>query len=294
MRRRSISYSVITTTRDDEKGLARLSACLLAQGVLPIAWMIVDSGSRDGTPAIAKELANKIGFVKTLGVPGPETPTRGAPIARAFSTGIAVLERRSDLVAKVDADVSFDAHFFERILNAFADEPSLGIASGRCYEPARNGRWRESRVSGRSVHAQCRVYRRACLDEILPFEQRMMWDGLDQIQANAAGWSTRVVADAFYRHHRPIGQRDRSRLSTWFDEGASAHYVGYRPHYVALKGVVRAPRDPSSIGFVAGYVAAATRRRPRHRSASILAEVRRQQSALVLARRLRDALGGSR
>src|SRR3954465_903057 len=51
-----LTYAVITPARDEEDNLRRLGDALAAQTVLPTAWVIVDDGSTDGTPAGAAGL----------------------------------------------------------------------------------------------------------------------------------------------------------------------------------------------------------------------------------------------
>ena len=52
----------------------------------------------------------------------------------AFNAGVDALLARPDILFKLDADVSFEPDFFERLLDAFAEDPHLGIAGGECLE----------------------------------------------------------------------------------------------------------------------------------------------------------------
>ena len=63
---------------------------------------------------------------------------------------LAELADPPDVVVNLDADVSFEPDFFERLLDAFAADPTLGIASGTCYE-LEGGDWRERHVTGSTV-----------------------------------------------------------------------------------------------------------------------------------------------
>ena len=44
-------------------------------------------------------------------------------------------------------------------------------------------------VTGSTVWGASRAFRWACLQEILPFEERVGWDGIDEFKANARGWT---------------------------------------------------------------------------------------------------------
>ena len=61
-------------------------------------------------------------------------PVRGGPIVRAFHVGLAALEGCSAIVVKLDAHISMGPDYFERLLAAFLDDPTLGIASGSGHE----------------------------------------------------------------------------------------------------------------------------------------------------------------
>ena len=64
-----------------------------------------------------------------LNTAGDDRPVRGGAIVRAFHAGLEALAGEADVVANLDADVSFEPDFFARLLAAFAGDPRLGIAS---------------------------------------------------------------------------------------------------------------------------------------------------------------------
>src|SRR5262245_52630980 len=115
----SLSYALISPARDEAENLRRLGACLLEQTVTPSAWVIVDNGSSDGTPVVAEELAQRVPWISLLVLPGVSKATPGAPIVRAFRLGLEELTERPDVIVKLDADVSMESDYFERLLGFF-------------------------------------------------------------------------------------------------------------------------------------------------------------------------------
>ena len=109
-------------------------------------------------------------------------PTRAEPTVQAFQLGLAALGRDSDIVVKLDADVSFETDYFARLLGAFEADPLLGMASGTCYE-REGGSWRQRHVTRGHVWGASRAYRRACLEDVLPLESGLAWDGIDELKA---------------------------------------------------------------------------------------------------------------
>ncbi len=123
-----------------------------------------------------------------------------------------------DLVLNVDADVSLPSDYIARLARAFAGDPALGIAGGSCYE-MHDGRWRQRHVTGDTVWGAARAYRWDCLQDVGPVEERMSWDSLSQLRANALSWSTRTLLDLPFRHHRAEGGRDGGWGRAHFNEG---------------------------------------------------------------------------
>ena len=166
------SYAVITPARDEASSLPRLAQSLAGQTVLPTRWLIVDNGSTDGTLAIAEELAREHGWIEVLTMPGTDRPVRGGAVVRAFHFGLEALSEPTEIVVNLNADISFESDYFARLLGEFAADPELGMASGSCYEEV-DGEWRQRHVTGTTVWGAARAYRRACLDDVLPLEERM-------------------------------------------------------------------------------------------------------------------------
>jgi poly-beta-1,6-N-acetyl-D-glucosamine synthase len=284
------SYAVITPVRDERENLPRLAESLAAQTERPRTWLIVDNGSQDGTVELASSLTAEHGWIEFLSVPGAAAAERGAPIVRSLHAGIDELATDAPgFVVNVDADVSMEPDYFARLLDRFDADPELGIASGSAFE-LQDGEWRQRHVTGSTVWGASRAYRWACLQEILPFEERVAWDGIDEFKANARGWRTHAFEDLPFKHHRREGERDGSWRARR-NQGHAAYYVGYRPWYLVLRALFNARRDPASLGMIAGYVAAFVRREPQSRDQDARAYLRRQQSVRTLRLRSLEATG---
>jgi biofilm PGA synthesis N-glycosyltransferase PgaC len=285
-----LNYSIITPARDEAETLPRLADALGRQTVRPMRWIIVEGGSSDSTVAVARAIAARFDWARLLVLPAATARERGAPIVRGLHAGIASLDLEPDVVVSVDADVTMEPDYFERLLEAFGTDPALGIASGSAWEMV-DGVWRQRFVTGGTVWGATRAYRWACLQDVLPLEERHGWDGVDQLKARARGWRTKTLTDLPFRHHRPEGYHDTSTWAHWVANGDTAYFMGYRFWYLVARTLHQVRGDPAAFGLVYGYVLAAGRRSPRLEDPGARTVLRADQSFRQFLNRRREALG---
>jgi biofilm PGA synthesis N-glycosyltransferase PgaC len=287
-----LTYAVITPARNEESNLPRLAEALRSQTSAPSRWLIVENGSTDGTRKTAHTIAAELPWAEVLVVQGTELPVRGAPIVRSLHEAIGQLVPPPHVVVNVDADISMDADYFERLLAEFAADPELGIGSGSAFE-LENGRWRQRHVTGGTVWGASRAYRWQCLQEVMPLEERFGWDGIDEAKARARGWNTTTFTDLPFKHHRAEGVRDSGRLRRWAEVGRSSWYLDYRVSYLLARTLHQAWSDPAAIAILWGFAGSALRRRPKLEDSEARRHVRAGQRLRNLPRRRREALGRS-
>ena len=145
-------------------------------------------------------------------------------------------------------------------------------------------------MTGTTVWGASRAYRWDCLQEILPFEERVAWDGVDEFKANARGWRTMAfeelrsaITGARASATGPgvhDGIRDTPRTTSDIAPGTSS--CGRSGTHVASR-----PRS----AMIAGYASAAIRREARSSDERARAYLRSQQSIRALRSRAREAAG---
>jgi poly-beta-1,6-N-acetyl-D-glucosamine synthase len=292
MGKSTLTYALVTPARDEADNLRRLARDVVGQTVAPREWVIVENGSSDDTLGIAEELAREHAWIRVITIHEHVEQVRGGAIVRALIAGIEALESRPDLLVNLDADVSIEPNYFERLVAAFVDDPRLGIAGGSGFE-LEAGVWRQQFATRGTVWGATRAYRWDCLQDVWPLEERLGWDGLDELQATVRGWKTATLLDLPFRHHRRVGQRDGRRRVFWEAEGRLAHYMGYRVGYLIARVAYRAvrERDPAAVRMLSGYAAAAIRREPRWGDEVARAHLRDLQRLRNLPARRREALG---
>jgi poly-beta-1,6-N-acetyl-D-glucosamine synthase len=281
-------YAVVSPVKDEATHLRCTAESLLAQRHAPMAWVIVDDGSSDGTYEVAQELAAEHDWitVRETGDGGPRS--RGGRIVRAFNSGLLALDERPDVVVKLDGDLHLPAHYFEWVAAVFERDPRAGVVGGIAL--VHDGtRWRADYRAQHTVPGLAKAYRMDCLEDVGGLHPSMGWDGIDEYAARARGWRVHTLPELTILHLRFRGTAQPWRKAR-FEEGVATHYMGYLPAFVAVRVAYRmlVARPPviGGLTLAAGYLWSVLCRTPRVDDELAVAELRREQRA-----RLRRLLG---
>jgi glycosyltransferase involved in cell wall biosynthesis len=205
-----VAYALISPVRNEELTLGWLASSLSNQSVQPAKWVIVDDHSTDSTWQMAQAIADLLPWAMAVRSPRPPVGAlgEGAGFGRdvaAFEAGVNVLGHTPNFVGKLDGDLALDANYYECLLEAFDEDPRLGITGGVCWEEGPTG-WGPVQVAADHVRGAARLYRWDCWVEVSPLPQRIGWDGIDLVRARLAGWNVRSCETRFF-HERPVGAR---------------------------------------------------------------------------------------
>lgn len=252
-------YVVVTPVKNEEAYIEHTLRSMASQTVKPVEWVIVDDGSKDGTPEIVARYAAEHPWIKLMRLPGSQR-VRGGHIVGLFYKGLSAAKASDcDFIVKLDGDLSFEPDFFERALRHMEMNPGLGITSGISFLRSGNGLVEEKSARGHTLGA-CKVYRRRCFDEIGGLVPAMGWDGIDEIKAQMRDWGAEPVPGLKVIHLRPEGAA-KGAFRSGMERGRGSWFMGYHPLFFlvrALKCALRSPLD--GIGMMAGYIRALLRR----------------------------------
>lgn len=285
------SYIVISPVKDEETHVQTTIESMLAQTVKPERWIIVDDGSADRTAEIVERYTREHGWITLVRLPRRAERRPGSPVVRAFHAGFALVRRESyDFVVKLDCDLRLRPEYFERLLARFEQDARLGIASG-VYAEQNGAEWKPVPMPAYHASGASKVIRARCFEEIGGFVESRGWDTVDEIRAQARGWTTRHFPDLVFDHLRPEGS-SRGPLYTSRMHGEVYYLTGGSWEFFLLKVAHRiiAGRPPVLAGLMlfAGYLRLWLLRRERLVSKE---EARFYQRAL--RRRMRDAMSGA-
>jgi len=272
------AYALVSPVRDEAATIGCTIASVLAQTVRPVRWVFVDDGSGDSTPEILEDAAGRCDFIRVLRLEDRGFRQPGAGVVRAFRRGLEELgDAGWDFVGKLDGDVQVPGDYYRKLLDAFAGDEKLGIASGACLVPAGSG-WRLEKNIPVHTRGPCKVYRRACLEEIGGLVPALGWDGLDGYMARMKGWKTRTLEDLKVIHYRPTHGKKRFRGA--LRDGRGAYNQHYRASYLLARAAVNLFRPPyllRGIGLLAGYLGARLRGDERIDDPELVRYIREEQ-----------------
>jgi glycosyltransferase involved in cell wall biosynthesis len=277
---------IVSPCRDEERTLEHTIACVRAQTLLPVLWIIVDDGSRDRTPEILEQAAASTPWIRVVRRADRGFRKVGGGVIDAFYEGLAAADCTYDYVAKMDVDLEFSPRYLERLLEAFERDSQLAAASGKVFREE-GGRLVEEFMIDEMVAGQFKLYRRHAFERIGGFVPEVMWDGIDFHRARMEGYRTASLADPELRilHLRLMGSSDRNVYRGRLRWGRGQWFMGSSFSYVMASGLFRMFEKPYGIGgllIVAGYLQAALRREQRYEDRAFRSELRRWQRHRLL------------
>lgn len=204
------AYVIVTAARNEGHNLDRVSRCVLAQSVKPLLWIIVSDGSTDRTDEMARRLAEEVSWIRFLRREKPAedlkriekvAPGKVAAVETALASFCGA---EYEYLAILDADVAIGPDYYERVLQRFGADRSLGIAGGMVRNilpdgsPARGGFKNPDAVGG-----PIQMFRRTCYEDIGGYRPYGHEDGQACANARRRGWTVRSFPDIWADHHVP-------------------------------------------------------------------------------------------
>ncbi len=282
-------YCLISPCRDEADHCRRTLESVVSQSLAPALWIIVDDGSRDATPAILHDYAQRHRFIRVIRREDRGRRSVGPGVVDAFYAGYETIDpAQFDYICKLDLDLELPAGYFQRLIEHMEANPRLGTCSGvSYYRHPRTGRLVSERLGGEMSAGMTKLYRRACFEQIGGFVRQVMWDGIDCHRARMLGWQAASFDEPGLRfvHLRPMGT---SQCSVWqgrMRHGQGQYYMGTSPWYMAASVLYRVPQPPRLLGALAtgwGYLRAWLRGEPRLEDAAFRRFLRRYQHACLL------------
>ena len=280
-------YCLITPCRDEERFARRTLDSVTSQTVLPALWVLVDDGSKDGTPAILASYAARFPWIRVVRREDRGDRKLGGGVIDAFYAGYATIDPKTfDYVCKLDLDLELPPRYFEELMSRMEANPRIGACSGKAYF-RRDGALVSEKIGDDHALGMAKFYRTACFVQIGGFVRELMWDGIDSHRCRQLGWIATSWDDPEIRfeHLRPMGTSHRNWWSGRVRHGFGQYFMGTAPAWMVASALYRMTRPPLVVGGVAmlwGYFGSLFRGAPRYDGEDFRSFLRRYQWSCIV------------
>jgi glycosyltransferase involved in cell wall biosynthesis len=275
-------YILATAARNEEAYIEKTIQSVIHQTILPKRWVIVSDGSTDRTDEIVKGYTSTYGFIQLIRIKEDHQKRNFASQVRAINTGFEALrEMDYEFIGNLDADVSFEATYYEDLLERFWRNPKLGLAGGFIYED-HDGKFKRRPFNNvRSVPHAIQLFRRQCFEGVGGYIP-LRYGGPDwvaEVMARRTGWQVQSFPELKVFHHRRTLGAD-GILRGGFRQGLMDYSVGSHPIFEALKCISRIKGRPYflyALCRMVGFVWASCQREKRMVADEFVKYLRREQ-----------------
>ncbi|MBI5092964.1 MAG: glycosyltransferase [Candidatus Hydrogenedentes bacterium] len=277
----NLTYVVITPARNEADSIERTLQSMTAQTVAPLRWVVVSDASTDGTDDLVRGYAERFDWIRLLRLEGEANRNFGAKV-RAFKAGYDLVKDLAfDVIANVDADVSFEPDLFAFLLDRFAEASDLGVAGVPMVERGHDA-VNDGLFNPEDVFGACQLFRRQCYLDTGGY-QAIPCGGIDFVAVRTArmrGWRTQSFLEKRFHHHHVMGAAGTSVLGARYKYGLRDYYFGNDPLWQVFRTAYQFTRKPVGLGglwLLAGYLSGVVKRLERPVSAEFIAFHRQDQ-----------------
>jgi biofilm PGA synthesis N-glycosyltransferase PgaC len=281
-------YLLISPCRDEAQYLRRTLDSVAAQSVRPALWVAVDDGSTDQTPAILKEYARQLPYLRVVRRTDRGRREVGPGVIEAFYAGLETVRLEDfDYLCKLDMDLNLPAQYFELLMQRMESNPRAGTTSGKPWFILPQSGALVPEVCGDEMSVgMTKFYRVGCFNEIGGFVRQVMWDGIDCHRARMLGWIAESVdlEPLRFVHLRPQGASQKGIWTGRLRAGFGQYFMGTSPLYYLAVALYRLPTHPVLIGSVAmlwGYFKSWLKGLPRYEDPEFRRFLRSYQHACL-------------
>lgn len=285
-------YLIVSPCRDEEQYMRQTLDSIVAQTVLPTAWVIVDDGSSDRSPQILAEYAAKHPFIRVVRREDRGKRAVGPGVIEAFYAGLDTINMDDfEYLCKLDLDLEIPRRYFEQVVEQMEADPYLANFSGKPYLREDDGRLVSERLGDENAVGQIKFYRTAAFRDIGGFVRQVSWDGIDGHMCRMKGWVARSEdrPELRFIHLRQMGSSQHSLWVGRLRWGFGKYFMGSALYYVGAVALYRMLEKPYIIGgwgILWGYLKAMSGGVPRFGTAEFRRFLRRYElESLLLGKR---------
>jgi len=228
------------------------------QEEVPSKLIIVDDNSTDNSYAIIKSYADRYSWIKIIALKTSNKHLPGPKVINAFNKGLEDLTLDDyNLIGKFDGDICLPPNYFKQLINAFTDNPKLGMASGQLYIKKGKDWIFESISKPSKVRGPVKLYNVHCFQDIGGLKPYIGWDTADQLIAQFKGWDTITLKNLKVQHLKATGNTYEKRFGNLQGEAFYRLRYGWLLTIIAsIKLAFRKGQIKFFLDYLIGYAQA--------------------------------------
>ncbi len=285
------NYLLISPGRNEAQYMRQTLDTVIAQTIRPAAWVIVDDGSTDESPAILAEYAARHDWIHIVTRSDRGRRAVGPGVIEAFYAGFETVRPQDyDYLCKLDLDLNLPPTYFEGLMTRMAADPRIATCSGKAYIWEHGELVNERHGDETSIGAT-KFYRMSSFLALGGFVREVMWDGIDCHRCRMRGWiaCSWDAPELRFVHLRPMGSSQQGVLSGRMRHGYGQYFMGTGFLYMLANSINRINEKPYVIGSLAmlwGWLKSMLQRGPRYEEPGFRAFLRRYHwRALTVGKR---------
>jgi poly-beta-1,6-N-acetyl-D-glucosamine synthase len=276
------NYLLISPGRNEAQYMRQTLDTVIAQTIRPAAWVIVDDGSTDESPAILAEYAARHDWIHIVTRTDRGRRAVGPGVIEAFYAGFETIRPQDyDYLCKLDLDLNLPPTYFEGLMTRMEADPRIATCSGKAYIWEHGELVNERHGDETSIGAT-KFYRTSSFLALGGFVRQVMWDGIDGHRCRMRGWiaCSWDAPELRFIHLRPMGSSQTGILTGRKRHGYGQYFMGTSFIYMLANAVNRINEKPFLLGSLTmlwGWLESAAKRLPRYEEPGFRAFLRRYQ-----------------
>jgi len=256
-------YLLVTPIKDEKPNLPKLRDTIFNQTLLPKLWVIVDSGSTDGSYETAIEVFKDINWVRIIKQKKFFEKGYGHKnFAQAVTEGIREAIRLAKkysidykYIGKTDATPILAKDYFETLIQEMEKNPRLAIVCGVQHVKTNNKKITMTPRHNVLRLNDIRLYRREFIEHMGGYPLSYYPDGVLAVKAINRGWGVKITSKTYFIKPRLGG----SKIGVWKGyklKGKALYYLWYHPLIVlgiAMYNSIKYPPHYQGLAMIIGW-----------------------------------------
>ena len=231
-------YILVTAAKNEGENLPAVINSIISQTKIPKLWLIVDDGSTDNTQLILTNIQKKYNWIKACHLQEHSwdiTFHYSFVCNEGFQFAINYCAEKSiqyEFIGLLDADTEVIPDYFERLINFFRRDASLGIISGGIYHKI-DGSLKWNNTNENLPAGTGRLWRKECFLKTGGYAIEPAPDSISNVKAILNGWKVKKFKEIVAIERRFTG----SAHGVWargVTNGKIAHYLNKHPVLIIL------------------------------------------------------------